>query len=205
MICAKKMGAFALMFLFTAASATVYAQVPQSQPAQSPSMNQPATPQPQSQPAQPAPQQSPMDQQQPAPTQQTPSLDLNQQTSSSEVSDDELKQFASVYPDVQKKSQEAQQQMAAVIEKDGMKLDRFNAIQTAKLQNQKPDASKDELKTFDKITDELDGMQPTLQKNIESAITSSGLSVERFQAIAAAIQSDPQLRTKFQQMISGKI
>lgn len=206
MISIKKMSAFTLALLFTAASATVYAQVDQQmgQPTQSPTMNQPpSTPMQSPQMDPPQQQQSPFDQQQNnAAQQQLP--DVNQNTAATEISDEELKEFAAVYPKVQTESQKAQKQMVAIIEKDGMNLERFNEIQTAKLQNQKADASEEEMKKFKKITDELDAMQPQIQENIESIITSSGLSVQRFQTIAAAIQSDPDLMSRFQQMLNGK-
>jgi hypothetical protein len=202
MICTKKIFSFALTLFFAGASVVLYAQVPQSsQPTQSPTMNQPTQ-------MQPPTQQSPMDQNQPStmdqqPQSQNPDLNLNQSQATSRVSDKELKAFATVYPRVQSESQKAQQQMAAVIEKDGMELNRFNEIATAELQNKKSDATKEEKKTYDKITKELDAMQPEIQKNIESVITSSGLSVERFQAIAFAIQNDKDLQSRFQKIMNG--
>lgn len=203
MISPKKMSAFSLMLLFTAASATVYAQVPQTnQPTQSPAMNQTHSPM-QNQRMDPPRTQSPPMNQSPKPAQQSPEINLNQNQSSADISDKELKAFATVYPKVQKESQKAQQKMATVIEKDGMKLARFNEIQRAKLQNKKSDASKEEKKKIKKITRELDAIQPQIQKNIESLIASSGLSVQRFQTIAAAIQSDPDIRSRFQKLLSG--
>ncbi len=165
MINKKKIAAFALSLFFVGASVSAFAQVPQNQPAQNPT--------------------------------------LNQQQEKTKVSDEELKQFATVYPKVQEESQKAQQKMVGVIEKDGMKLERFNEIQTATMQNQKTDATEDEMKTYKKITGELDKLQPEIQKKMQSLITSSGLSVERFQAIAVAIQSDQNLQSRFQEMMNG--
>ncbi len=207
MISLKKMSAFTLALLFTVASATVYAQVDQrmGQPTQSPTMNQPPSTPMQSPQMDPPQQQNPFDQNQNnAAQQQLPDINQSQDMSATEISDEELKEFAAVYPKVQTESQKAQQEMVAIIEKDGMKLERFNEIQTAKLQNQKTDASKEEMKQFKQITDELDAMQPQIQANIESIITSSGLSVQRFQTIAAAIQSDPSLMSRFQELLNGK-
>lgn len=203
MICTKKISALALTLFFAGASAMLYAQVPQAnQPMQSPATNQSTQMQP------PQTQQSPMNQDQSSkmdqqPQSQNPNLNLNQSQPKTKISDKELREFAAVYPKVQSESQKAQQQMAAVIEKDGMELNRFNEIATAELQNKKSDATKEEKKTYDKITKELDAIQPEIQKNIESVITSSGLSVERFQAIALAIQRDKDLQNRFQKIMNG--
>lgn len=201
----KKISAIAAMLFFVGGSITLYAQDPQmSPPAQSPTMNQSPTPtqtQPSPQPT------SPMDQQQTSPmsepqTQQQ-DLNLNQPKAKANVSDEDLKEFASVYTKVQAEGQKAQEKMAAVIEKDGMKLDRFNEIQTAKLKNEKSDATPDEIKTFDKITGDLNAMQPDIQKGMETIIKSSGMSVEKFQAIASAIQTDQDVQARFQKIMGG--
>ncbi len=198
------MGAIALSLFFMGATGLVSAQVPQ-QP----------QPMPQQQPMQqPTPQQSPMQQQrtqqqqpfqqqeeeQSGQRQQLQNLEQNQQNT--KVSDKELKQFASVYPKVQAESQKEQQEMVKVIEKDGMKLQRFNELQTAKMQHQKLNADKEELKTFKKIKKELDKKQPEMEKRRADLIKSSGLSVERFQAIAVAIQNNPDLKSKFQKIMA---
>lgn len=199
----KKVAAVTALMFFAAGSATLYAQMPQSgQPMSSPSMNQSPTMQ-----SQPTPQMSPADQPQSSPMGQPQTgessnhLNLSQPQANTKVSDKDLKEFASVYTKVQAEGQKAQQKMATVIEKDGMKLDRFNALQTAKLQNQKSDATPEEQKTFDKITGDLDAMQPDIQKGMESIIKSSGMSVEKFQSIATAIQSDKDVQARFQKIM----
>lgn len=201
----KKVSTIAAMLIFVGGTA-LYAQEPQNtptpSPAPSPAMNQNPSPV-QSSPSQ----QTPMQDQQSTPTNepqtQSPNINLNQPQSKADVSDKDLKDFASVYTKVQAEGQKAQQKMAAVIEKDGMKLDRFNEIQTAKLQNKKSDASADEMKTFDKITGELDVLQPQIQKGMESIIQSSGMSVEKFQSIASAIQTDKDVQARFQKIMGG--
>lgn len=203
---AKKISAIAAMLFFVGGSITLYAQDPQmSSPAQSPTMQ----PSPAPAQTQPSPQSTPpMDQQQSTPPMSEPQtqqqdLNLNQPKAKANVSDDDLKQFAAVYTKVQAEGQKAQEKMAAVIEKDGMKLDRFNEIQTAKLQNQKSDATPDEMKTFDKITGDLNAMQPDIQKGMETIIKSSGMSVEKFQSIASAIQTDQDVQARFQKIMGG--
>lgn len=195
----KKISAIAIMFFLMGGATAVYAQVPQTnEPPSSPTMDQ--------SPVQPTPQETAPQQQVPQMDQQqnnTPDINLSPSQGTAQVSDKDLKDFAAIYPKVQAEGEKAQQKMAAVIEKDGMKLDRFNEIQTAKLQNQKSDASPEELKTFDKITGDLDALQPDIQKGMESLIKSSGMSLEKFQTIASAIQTDKDVQSRFQKIMGG--
>ncbi len=142
------------------------------------------------------------DQQQPE-QQQTPQLNQGQQQAA-KVSDDDLQKFAAVYPKVQQQNQKAQKQMVDVIQKDGMKLDRFNEIQKAKMQGQDVDMKKDEKKSFEKVTKDLNELQPKLQKEIQNVVTSNGLTIKRFQEIASAIQSNNDLQQRFQKMMAAQ-
>lgn len=198
----KKMVVVGLMAFFMGGTVTVYAQIPQppQQPQQPMQTPRPQPQQPLNQPQQQTPQ---FPQQQPEQGLQKQQLpNFNQQQGNTKISDKELKEFASVYPEVRDESQKAQQKMAAVIEKDGMQLKRFNELQTATLRNKKIDADKKELKTFKTIKKELDKMQPQIQKKIQSLIKSSGLTVARYQTIASAIQTDPDLKSRFQKIMS---
>lgn len=135
---------------------------------------------------------------------QTPNINLNNDKAATKVSDAELNKFATAYKKVQDQGQKEQEKMVAVIQKDGMKLDRFNEIQTAKMQNKKIDVSKEENKAFDKIKGELDEMQPDIQRDMQSAIVASGFSVDRFQAIVSALQTDPNLQSRLQKLLGDQ-
>src|SRR5699024_2304893 len=95
--------------------------------------------------------------------------------------------------------------MAGVIEGEGMELKRFNEIQRAKMQNKEADVTKDEEKQVQEITSKLDKLQPELQKNVQGAATSTGLSIEKFQKIAVAIQSNPDLQKKLREKLAGTV
>lgn len=177
--------------LFFAGTVTAFAQVRQGDQNTAPAPS-------------PAPQSAPADQRPSSPSaapQSRPQDPDPGRPEGTNISEEDLKEFAAVYSHVQAEGQKAQQEMAAVIEKDGMKLERFNEIQTAKMQNSKPDATEAEMKTFDKITGDLDALQPDIQKRMEAAVKSSGMSVEKFQSIAAAIQSDKDVQARFQKIM----
>ncbi len=138
-------------------------------------------------------------------TQQQAVPQLNQGAQQIDVSDADLDKFAKAYPQVQQENQKAQKKMAGVIEGEGMELQRFNEIQRAKMQNKEADVTKDEEKQVKKITSKLDKLQPELQKKVQGAATSTGLSIEKFQKIAIAIQSNPDLQKKLREKLAANV
>src|SRR5690554_5191345 len=73
-----------------------------------------------------------------------------------EVSDAELTQFANAYESVQIQNQEAQQKMIAIIQEEGLALDRFGEIQEATMNpNVETDATPEEMKKHANVTSEI--------------------------------------------------
>ncbi len=134
---------------------------------------------------------------------QTPQLPQQQEQQKVEVSDAELSKFAKAYQGIQVAEQESQKKMIAAVEEQELEIAQFNEIHQAKMQNQEVSASKDDLKKHEKAVEKIEAMQPEIQKNMEEIITSEGLSIERFQQIATAMQADPALQQRLQQIMTG--
>lgn len=134
---------------------------------------------------------------------QTPQLPQQQEQQKVEVSDAELSKFAKAYQGIQVAEQESQKKMIAAVEEQDLEIAQFNEIHQAKMQNQEVNASKDDLKKHEKAVEKIEAMQPEIQKNMEEIITSQGLSIERFQQIATAMQADPALQQRLQQIMTG--
>ncbi len=118
------------------------------------------------------------------------------------ITDAELNKWANAYQKVQMQNQEAQQQMMMMIQDEGMELQRFNEIQQASMNpNQKGDATEAEIKKHKSITDKIEKMRPALEKKATEAIESTGMSIERYQEIAAVIQQDQDLQQRLQQIM----
>src|SRR5690554_6408702 len=120
------------------------------------------------------------------------------------VSDVELDKFAVAYINLQAQNQEAQEELMAIIEKEGLPLDRFNAIQKSNMENTKVEASDSEIKMHAKITVKIQELQPTLEAKAMEGIKSSGLTVEQFEEMVAVIQQDQALQQRLQTMVLQK-
>ncbi|HLW33040.1 MAG TPA: DUF4168 domain-containing protein [Aequorivita sp.] len=120
------------------------------------------------------------------------------------VSDVELDKFAVAYINLQAQNQEAQEELMAIIEKEGLPLDRFNAIQKSNMENTKVEASDSEIKMHANITAKIKELQPTLEAKAMEGIKSSGLTVEQFEEMVAVIQQDQALQQRLQTMVLQK-
>lgn len=122
-----------------------------------------------------------------------------QQQQTGEISDQELQQFASAARQIQSINQDVQQEMVNVVQQEGLGIQRFNEIQQAQLNpNQEVEATREELKQYERSIQQLQTIQSQAQKEMESKIKEEGLTVERYQQIVAAIQSSPELQQKLQ-------
>lgn len=121
------------------------------------------------------------------------------------VSDAELEKFATAFQGVQQENQKAQEKMVTIISEKGMKVERFSAIQKATTNpNQKVDATEEEMKTLDEIMVEIKNIQPSIETKMEKAVANSGISVDRYQAIGAALQQNKILQQRFQNIMLAK-
>ncbi|WP_121665784.1 DUF4168 domain-containing protein [Mesonia aquimarina] len=119
-----------------------------------------------------------------------------------DVSDKDLKMFADAYQSVQMANQQAQQKMMKMIQDKGMDVQRFQEIQQASANpNQESDATAEEMKKHQELVGEFQKMQPQLQKDMEKAVVATGLSMERYQAVASAIQNNQALQQKLQKIM----
>lgn len=120
------------------------------------------------------------------------------------LSDLELKQFASAFQQVQIVNQEVQQTMVKALEEKGLEAERYNEIQQAQQDpNMKADASAEEIAKYESASKELEKLQVEAQQKMQEKIIEEGLTVPRYQEIAAVIQSSPELQQKIQEFLQG--
>ncbi|MCF8228479.1 MAG: DUF4168 domain-containing protein [Bacteroidales bacterium] len=121
-----------------------------------------------------------------------------------EVSDKELKQFASAFQQVQNVDQQAQQKMINAVEEEGLEVPRFNEIlQAQQNPNQDTDATNEEIKKYESATKELKKIEGQAQQEMQEKIIEEGLTVPRYQEISAALQDSPELQEKLQEYLQG--
>lgn len=120
------------------------------------------------------------------------------------VSDVDLGKFAVAYVNLQAQNQAAQEEVMTLIEKEGLPLDRFNAIQKSLMEKTEVEATDSEKKMHANITAKITELQPTMEAKAIEGIKSSGLSVEHFEELAVAIQKDQALQQRLQTMVLQK-
>lgn len=134
---------------------------------------------------------------------QTPQLPQQQQQQV-EVSDSELQKFANAFQGIRMINQEAQEQMLAVVEEEGMEVQRFNEIQQAVMNPAvEVEATEEELEQHKEITSELEELQDGFQSKMEQVITEQDLTLERYGQIAQGLQSSPELQERLRAIFQG--
>lgn len=119
------------------------------------------------------------------------------------VTDDELSKIATIFQGLQSINQEGQQEMAKAVEASGFEMDRFNEMYEA---SQSPDkevkATTDEKEKYGAVMNDIQKIQTGLQKQMEGVITNEGLSMERYQQVATAFQTDQELQARLQAVLT---
>lgn len=126
-----------------------------------------------------------------------------QNQSQIEVTNAELTKFAKVFQGLQVANQDIQRKMMAVIEAEEMDVATFNEIHKAKLENTDVDAAPEDIAKHEKAVAKIEVMQVDFQKEMETLIKDSGLSIERYQEIATAMQSNQKLQQRLQKILMG--
>ena len=125
-----------------------------------------------------------------------------QQTVDIDVSDAELSKFAKAYQGLRMMNQQVNQKMMKTVQDGGLEVQRFNEIhQASQDPNKEVEATEEELKKHKAILAEIEGMQGDFQKKMETTIKDQGLTVERYQKLVMALQSDQELQTRLQKMM----
>lgn len=126
------------------------------------------------------------------------------QTEEEEVSDKELQQFASALQQVQNLDQQAQQDMVKAVEEEGLEAQRYSEIQQAQqVPDQESDVTDEELVKYKSASAELEKIQVEAQQKMQDKILEEGLTVPRYQELAAVIQASPELQQKLQEYLQG--
>lgn len=119
------------------------------------------------------------------------------------VSDEELQQFVKTTQELQGIQEDIQSKVQDMVGEEDMEFQRFQQIMMSKQNPQMADqveVTQKEEETIQKIQPELQKISQEAQQKQISVIEEQGLSPERFQQIAQAVQSDQQMMQRFQQM-----
>lgn len=124
--------------------------------------------------------------------------------SQEKISDTELTNFAKAYTDIQNINENAQNEMTNVIEKSGMEISTFNVMYQAAQNPNAPmpeNVSEADTKKFEEVVVEIEKLQPKFQKEMEDAVVSNNISIERYQQVVTQLQTNPELQQKLQEKL----
>ena len=136
------------------------------------------------------------------PAQQPPALQ-QQEAPDAGISDQELESFVKAAVKVEELQKESEGKMVKAIQDEGLEPNRFVEINTLQ-QNPAADTenavSEKELDNYNKAMKEVQSIQQGAQTEQIKIIEQEGLDVNRYVQIAKAVQQDPGLMKKVQDM-----
>ena len=132
-----------------------------------------------------------------------PEADANQDAQSN-ISEAELKQFATAIPQLSMIEKNTKGEITQIIGQSGLSQDKFNALLSGQQTNTPPaETSAEEKQSFEQAITKIQEIEQKGQVEQEQIIRSKGLEPQRFSQILAAVRQDQNLRTKVQQMLTN--
>ncbi len=121
-----------------------------------------------------------------------------------EVSDEELQDFVDASMNAQTVQAQFQQQMVEIVDEEGIDVETYNDIMRAQQMGSAEedlDVSAEDIDNFENAFEQIQEVEQEMEVDIHNAIEEEGIEVERFQEINMAIQQDPELQQRIQQII----
>lgn len=121
-----------------------------------------------------------------------------------EVSDEELELFIDASMNAQSVQAESQQEMISIVDEEGIEVNTYNQIIQAQQTGQSMediDVSAEDIEKFERANEQIQEIEEQMERQLTEAIEEEGMEMERFQEINMAIQQDPSLQQRVQQMI----
>ncbi|MDT0642918.1 DUF4168 domain-containing protein [Zunongwangia sp. F363] len=122
-----------------------------------------------------------------------------------DVDDSELANFAEAYQEIRMINQQAQQKMMAVVKDEGLEIQQFNKMYQASMNpNTEMEATAEQKEKYESAVETIEGMQGQFQDQMENAISEKGFTMERYEKLAMALQTDQEMQQRLQEMLSGQ-
>lgn len=121
-----------------------------------------------------------------------------------EVTDQELQTFVDASIKAQQIQAEAQMEMIAIVEEEGLEVDTYNKILQGMQTGQSADemeVSSSDVEKFEVASAQIGEIEQEMEGELIAAIESEGLELNRFQEIFMAVQTDTDLQMKMQELI----
>jgi uncharacterized membrane protein len=127
-----------------------------------------------------------------------------QEAPKTEVSSEELQKFVNVVKQVQTIQQSYEGRMAQAVQGVGLSQERFMEIhQSQKNPSAQPSSqvSEEEMQNYEQANAQVSKLQQEAETEMQKALQTEGLNIERFNEIFVAIQQDQSLQQQVQQML----
>lgn len=121
-----------------------------------------------------------------------------------EVSDEELELFIDASMNAQSVQMESQQEMISIVDEEGIEVSTYNEIMQAQQMGQPLEdlgVTESDIEKFESAHEQIQEVEVRMEREIAQAVEEEGMEMERFQEINVAIQQDPELQQRAQQMI----
>lgn len=128
------------------------------------------------------------------------SANLFSQAVADEISDSELQKFLEVQEMIMTTQQSVQPMMIEIIEENNFEIPRFIELTQALETKQEIETTEAEMERFDQAQEAINTLQTETNQGIAEGIEGKGLTVERYQEIMMAVQQDPALQSRMQDL-----
>ncbi len=121
-----------------------------------------------------------------------------------EVTDQELRVFIDASLKAQQIQTEAQMEMISIVEDEGLDVATYNRILEGMRMEQSAeemDVTDSQLEKFSAASDQIEEIEEKMEERLITAIEDEGMKLERYQMVFTAIQMNPELQQKMQQMV----
>lgn len=130
-----------------------------------------------------------------------------QQAPQMEITNDQLEKFVAASQKINMIQQGAQQEMVAMIEKEGLDVNQFNEM-AAQQQNPNQESSSEiteaDQQAFQNVMTKVQGMQMEMQQEMEKAVQSEEMQMQEYQQIMQAYEQDPNLQQQVNELMQQK-
>lgn len=120
-----------------------------------------------------------------------------------EITDEDLQMVSNISDSAEGIQQEADEKVKVIIEDEGMEFTRFQEIVMSQQNPQmagEVDLTEEEQETLEKVQPELTQVNQEAQQQYMETIEAEGLTVQKFQQIAQAIQAHPEVAERFEEI-----
>ena len=126
-----------------------------------------------------------------------------QEPETTDVSEKELEDFVAAYEGVQEIQRELNEEINGLVEQSDLSQEEFQSMyqaQTTNNQSTMSEMSDAKQQSFSELMNQINSLQQGQQSDMVTEIEEHDMTVEKFNSIIAAIQQDPSLYQKFQEI-----